>query len=149
MTEIRFYQLSKKNVLEALPEILGKALARDFKIVIKTTDEDSVKEIDNYLWTYNNESFLPHGYKKNKNQSDQPIWITAGDDNPNNANMLVLINNTEVKDLSKTELCCKIFTGSDKEILDNACSTWDEYKKNGFNLSYFKQDDNGKWHKKS
>lgn len=148
MAEIRFYHLHKKKASEALPEIIGKALERNFKILIKTTDEEKTKEIDEYLWTYDAESFIPHGSKTGKRSSEHPVWITSKEDNPNGANMLIIFNGAETGDISSMDLCCELFDGNDEKTLETTRSRWKEYKEKGFELSYFQQDENGRWDKK-
>lgn len=149
MTEIRFYHLQQKPLEVALPEILGKALEREFKIIIKTSSKEEVEAIDKFIWTFKKESFIPHGYKKNGTESEQPIWITTGDENPNNANMLVLVNSTPSDEIDNFELCCEIFNGNDNEIVEKSRARWKEYKDKEYQLSYFQQDGDGRWQKKA
>ena len=41
--------------------------------------------LDTHLWTYRDDSFLPHGTDATEFSADQPILLTAGGDNGNNA----------------------------------------------------------------
>jgi len=149
MTEIRFYHLQQKNIEQALPEILEKALEHDYKIVIKVSDKEEVENIDKFIWTYKKDSFIPHGYKKNGTEKEQPIWITTKDENPNSANMLVLVNSTSSTEIDNFDLCCKIFDGNQSEIVETSRLQWKEYKEKNYNLSYFQQDVSGRWSKKA
>jgi len=148
MTEIRFYHLQQTSLENALPEILLKAVEREYKIIIKCSNKEEVEAIDEMIWTYRKDSFIPHGCKKNGFENEQPIWITSKDENVNNANMLLLINNAESELIENFDLCCKIFDGADNEILEKSREHWKEYKNKDYGLSYFQQDEQGKWLKK-
>ena len=54
--------------------------------------DERVAALDALLWTYDEASFLPHGTARDGNAARQPIWLTAADENPNAATMLVLID---------------------------------------------------------
>ena len=138
----------QKTLEQALPEILSKALERDFRITVKSTDKEHLEEIDKFLWTYNPESFLPHGYLKNGHESEQPIWLTTKDDNPNDSKLLILVNGAASDKIDDMDLCCEIFDGNNDEAVKQARTSWKEYTEKGYELAYFQQDDNGKWQKK-
>ena len=64
MSRVDFYHLQKQSPEEVLPVLLNKAYAAGCKICLKTISEERVTYWNGYLWTYNDESFLPHGSKK-------------------------------------------------------------------------------------
>ena len=47
--------------------------------------------IDNLLWTYDDQSFLPHAQRAMAIAARQPVLITVEDVNPNAANVLFLV----------------------------------------------------------
>jgi DNA polymerase IIIc chi subunit len=82
MTDIRFYHLTTQTIDQALPAILAKALSGGHRVLVKLADVAQVDQINDVLWTYRADSFLPHGTAKEGYGDQQPIWITAGDDHP-------------------------------------------------------------------
>ncbi|MCY3753633.1 MAG: DNA polymerase III subunit chi [Alphaproteobacteria bacterium] len=46
--------------------------------------------LDQGLWTYRNDSFLPHGCEGDP--AEHPVWLTAAAGNPNAADLLVLVD---------------------------------------------------------
>ena len=148
MPEVRFYHMMQKKLVEALPEILSKALEREYRIIVKAGDRELLKEIDENIWTYKASSFIPHSMTKNNHASEQPIWLTTGDDNPNNAKMLMLIDGVNSDEIDKMDLCCELFDGNDEDVVSTVREHWKEYKDKGYELSYFQQDEAGKWFKK-
>ena len=85
MPQADFYHLQKQTLENVLPKLLEKAYATGKRIKVKIGNEERVEFINGILWTYDDQSFIPHGSKKDGFAEDQPVWLTAGDDNPNNA----------------------------------------------------------------
>ena len=151
MTEIRFYHLQRLQLKQALPGILTQAYKRNMRVVVRLNDKDQVGDMDKHLWTYNDHSFLPHGsaISASKTSAEQPIWLTDGDDNPNNATVLILAGGADQQDVSAYDLCCTIFDGNDPEALNAAREKWKTLKDSGATLSYYQQGENGGWQQKA
>ena len=92
MPQADFYHLQKQTLENVLPKLLEKAYATGKRIKVKIGNEERVEFINGILWTYDDQSFIPHGSKKDGFAEDQPVWLTAGDDNPNNAEFLFLVD---------------------------------------------------------
>lgn len=149
MTDIRFYHMQQKRLEQALPEILSKAHERNLRVVVKAGSRERVEALDTALWTFNPASFLPHGYVHDGFEAEQPVWLTTEEENPNQATMLVLTDGATSDKVGDYALCCEIFDGNDEEAVTAARARWTSYKAGGHELSYFQQDDAGKWQKKS
>lgn len=148
MTEIRFYHLRTKTAEQALPEILAKALEGGRRVTIKTADEDAAASLNDYLWVYNPDAFLPHGTKKDGHGLDQPVWITAGNDNPNGAKILIATGGAVPENPEHFELCCEMLEDREAEQVAAARERWKAYKERGFTLTYWQQTDRGGWEKR-
>ena len=85
MTEILFYHLQNQPLEVVLPALLTKSLERGWRAVIQVTTEERLSALDDTLWTYSDESFLPHGTDREAHAADQPVLITLGEGNPNGA----------------------------------------------------------------
>lgn len=150
MTEIRFYHLTKKSLEQTLPDLLGKALENDKRIVVKLPAEDLVKPMSDHLWVCRRNGFFPHGIKGDGDEEMHPIWVTSADnDNPNKADTLILTNGAKEKSLKDFSLVCEMFDGNDTSQVTNARERWKEYKDEGHALTYFQQNDKGGWEKKA
>ena len=148
MTEIRFYHLEKSELDTVLPQLVGKALQKGERILIKTPDEDEAERISEHLWTFAPESFLPHGTQADGSKTDQPVFITAANENPNGATILFLTHDLEETDLTSYQLVCEIFDGRNEDSLTKARARWKTYKDAGHDLTYWQQGDKG-WEKKA
>jgi DNA polymerase III subunit chi len=148
MTEIGFYHLRSLPLERALPSILERALAAGHRIVVMAGSSERVDQLNDLLWTYNEESFLPHGSARDGNAERQPIWLTAGDENPNAATMLVLVDGASSARLASFARCCDIFDGNDEAAVAAARLRWQEAEAAGHQLVYWEQTE-GKWEKRS
>ena len=147
MPRIDFYHLQKQTLEEVLPKLLEKALTLKQNILIKIGNEERVEFLNSLLWTYNDTSFLPHGSKKDGFASQQPIWLTAEDDNPNNAKLLFLTDGAAVnlENLNNFDRVFNIFDGNNQTSLEQARMFWKNLKAAEFDVYYWKQDADGKW----
>lgn len=119
MSRIDFYHLQKQNLEDVLPKLLEKAYSSGAHINVKVGTEARVDFLNSLLWTYNDESFLPHGSKKDGAAELQPIWLSSDDDNPNNAAMLFLTDDAAPAegDTEKYTRIFNIFDGNNPEAL--------------------------------
>jgi DNA polymerase-3 subunit chi len=150
MTEIRFYHLMRQQLDQALPGLLSKALQTGKNIILKAIDEKHTEHLNEMLWTYHADSFLPHGTIKDGSTERQPVFITADtNNNPNNAKIMVITDSTSCETPENYDLCCHIFDGHDTQAVSNARTLWKNYKENEkLDLTYWQQNDQGGWEKK-
>lgn len=148
MTDVRFYHMTRKRLEQALPEILSKAVERGHRAVVKLGSRERVESIDGVLWTHDPAGFLPHGYIRDGNEAEQPVWLTDGDDNPNAATILILADGATSGRVQEYGMCCELFDGNDEDAVTAARARWVAYQKDGHTLSYFQQDENGRWMQK-
>jgi DNA polymerase III subunit chi len=149
VSEIRFYHLQRTRLEAALPKMLERVVARGERAVVMLGSEERVEALAGHLWTYNDRGFLPHGTALDGHSADQPIWITAMDENPNEADVLFLADGAESNRISSYRLCVEIFDGADDEALSAARRRWAAYKLLGHSLSYFQQTDSGSWEERT
>ena len=149
MSRIDFYHLKRQSLEEVLPKLLNKAYGAEKRVTVKTTPE-TVETVNAFLWTYSDESFLPHGTKKDGFADEQPIYITENAENVNNSCFLFLINDAEVdiEYAAQFERVFNIFDGNDENALQQARRLWRNYKDAGFEVHYWQQTDRGAWEQK-
>ena len=85
MTEVLFYHLQRQPLERVLPALLEKSLERGWRVVVQAASEERVEALDAHLWTFRDDSFLPHGTWREAQAREQPILLTVNDDNPNGA----------------------------------------------------------------
>jgi len=148
MTEISFYHLTKTPVENALPKLLEKIVSSGNRAVLMVGEEDKLKKLDDSLWISND--FLPHGKAEDDFPENQPIYLTLSEENPNGATFLVAVGGVEPSFIGDFERCLDVFDGANENEVQFARARWKKYKSvDGNSLSYWKQDDNGKWQKEA
>ncbi len=148
MTEIRFYHLQKKSADAVLAELAERALSRGHRIIVRTRDENETNRLNDFLWTFRPDSFLPHGTANDLKPDMQPIFLTAARDNPNNADCIFLMPGCVTDQIDDYKLCCDILDGRDEEQIQQGRSRWKDWKSQNHNMSYWQQNDAGKWEQK-
>ena len=149
MSEVRFYHLERQNLDQVLPLLLQKALQNGHRIIVKTPNDQEAERLNNHLWTYDPNSFIPHGTARDDNHTDQPVWITANDDNPANADVLILTHGVESENLKDFTLICDMIDGRNEQAVTNARTRWKTYKDAEHDVTYWQQTPQGGWDKKS
>jgi DNA polymerase-3 subunit chi len=77
----------------------------------------------------------------------QPVLLTTGEANVNNAQALFLIDGADPGDLAGYTRCLVLFDGKDEGQLSLARRQWSALKAGGAALSYWKQSGEGRWEK--
>lgn len=159
MTAIHFYHLTTSPLERALPKLLEKAYSNGFRTLLLVENEARAEQIDQLLWTYDPNSFLPHGVANGKDNTLQPILIRhpalvagSGEDKSGSRNAygmtLLFITNGHVPDTFEGyERVIDMFDGGNEDTIKNARTRWKNYKDQGLNLTYWKQNDAGGWEK--
>ncbi|WP_375207081.1 DNA polymerase III subunit chi [Hyphococcus sp.] len=149
MTEVMFYHLERGRLEDVLPGLLEKTLERGWRAVVRASSRERVEALDTFLWTYREESFLPHAAAGDG--EGQPVWLTDGDDAPNKPDILFLTDNAsaEAKALGGLTRCVTIFDGRDEDALGAARRFWKEAKAAGHDVAYWKQSPEGRWEKQN
>ena len=150
MTRFDFYHLQKTPLEEVLPKLTEKAFATGKRIKILVGNEERVEFINTLLWTYSEESFLPHGSKKDGFAEEQPIFISSDIKNENNALLLILVDGAtpDVSYFKDYERVMNIFDGNDEDALEKARSFWKNIKSLNEELHYWQQRSNGTFEQK-
>lgn len=147
--EIWFYHLERTSLDAALPELLEKTLARNWRALVRSTAAERVEHLDGWLWSYRDDAFLPHGVDGEPMAERQPVLITTRMENPNRAQALFLIDDAEPGDLSDYARCVLLFDGKDEAALAAARVRWRTFKDQGCQVSYWRQGEASGWRKEA
>lgn len=149
ITEVYFYHLERQSLAEALPKLLERSLERGWRAAVQAASEERVEALNTLLWTYREESFLPHGTARDGHAAEHPVYLTAGEDNPNAAQIRFLVDGATLADASGYVRVAYVFDGRDATAVANARAAWQEAKARGDAVSYWQQDANGRWQQKA
>ncbi|MGZ5867718.1 MAG: DNA polymerase III subunit chi [Xanthobacteraceae bacterium] len=149
MTEVLFYHLQNMSLENVLPPLLEKSLERGWRVVVQSTSQERADALDAHLWTYRDDSFLPHATWRAGDAQDQPIVLVVEEANPNNANVRFLVDNAALPaDSHAYERMVLVFNGDDGDALAAARGAWTDCKSRGFEVTYWQADERGRWQRR-
>lgn len=149
MTEVLFYHLQNAPLERVLPQLLERSLERGWKVIVKAGGPERLEAINSALWTYSDDSFLPHGTRNDGPAALMPVFLTVEDDNPNEASVLFLVDGAEPASIDAYERCVLMFEGRDEAAVAAAREHWKTLKAEGHDATYWQQSDQGRWEKKA
>ncbi len=146
MTQMLFYHLQGQRLERVLPTLLEKSLERGWRVVVQSSSEERIEALDAHLWTFRDDAFLPHGSAGEAEAAVQPVLLTTRDDNPNGATVRFLIDGAPVPPDARTyERIVLLFDGEDDDAVATARARWGEAKGQGFDVTYWRPDEEGRW----
>ena len=150
MTEILFYQLNGQKLEQILPPLITRSLERGWRVVVQASSEERVEALDAHLWTWRDDAFLPHGTWREAEAAEQPVLLTINAENPNGAAVRFLVDGAAVPaDASAYQRLVLLFDGDDPEALETARERWTSAKTDGFEVTYWRTDENGRWQRQA
>jgi DNA polymerase-3 subunit chi len=122
---------------------------RELGVGVEGRVQERVEALDTLLWTYREDSFLPHGTRRDGNSTAQPIYLTSNEDNPNGAGVRFLVDGAETTELSSYDRVVYLFDGRDADAVVKARGHWKAAKDAGCEVTYWQQSSEGRWQKKA
>ena len=148
-TEVNFYHLTKSSLEDALPRLLLKTLQAGERAVVLLGSPERVDALNNHLWTYDANGFLPHGSARDGEAGRQPVWLTHLDENPNGAGFLFVADRARSERVDQFKRCFELFDGRDEAAVADTRERWKAYKAAGHAVVYWQQTASGGWEKKA
>lgn len=148
-TEVYFYHLENRSLEQVLPTLLERSLERGWRAAVQAASRERVEALNTLLWTFREDSFLPHGAASDGTPHAQPIYLTDDEENPNEAAVRFLVDGAALEDASGYIRVVHMFDGRDADAVGRARQAWASAKEKGFAVSYWQQDADGRWQQKA
>jgi len=152
VTETLFYHLERRSLEDILPGLVEKSLQRGWRAAIKTDSSERSDALDALLWTYDDQSFLPHAQQGDGEAAGQPVLITVEDGNPSAAQIFFYVGGALPSDWSGLNELARVvllFDGRDETALASARAAWKDAKAGGHDVTYWKETPSGKFEKQN
>ncbi len=143
--EILFYHLQNAALEQTLPSLLEKTLQRGWKAVVRVGSDERLKALDDHLWSYAEDSFLPHAVEGDARAAEQPILLTRSDVRTNGAEVAFAVDGCGLPETEGWTRAVLMFDGNDAEALERARAAWRATAAAGRSATYWKQDEAGRW----
>jgi DNA polymerase-3 subunit chi len=150
MAELWFYHLERTGLESVLPELLEKTLARGWRARVEVGSAERADALCTQLWTYRDDSFLPHGTVSDGHAGGEPVLIATEGPNLNKADVLFLVDGGALSPARITQFAraILIFDGRDEAAVLAAREQWRTAKAADIPVTYWQQSAGGKWEKK-
>jgi DNA polymerase III subunit chi len=150
LTEVLFYHLQGHSLERVLPTLLERALERGWRVAVQASSQERVEALDQHLWTFREDSFLPHATDHDGDAAAQPVLLTVSGDNRNAAQVRFLIDGAPLPaDAASYVRIISIFDGEDPEAVAAARERWSDSKAKGFDVTYWQADPQGRWQRQA
>jgi len=149
MGVVYFYHLTRRPLEDVLPALLNRALAQEWRVVVRGTDETRLAWLDEKLWLGPEESFLPHGLAGGAHDAAQPVLLTTSSAN-STAPCLMAIDGAEIRaeEIEAAERACILFDGGDEAATAHARGQWATLTAAGCTAQYWSEA-RGRWEMKA
>ena len=94
--EMLFYHLEHQPLDRILPNLVEKTVERGWRAVVQAGTAERLEAIDTLLWTFREDSFIPHGTAKEGTPAEQPVFLTTTEENPNAAAVRFLVDGATI-----------------------------------------------------
>lgn len=148
-SEVWFYHLTHWPLERALPPLLEKTLERGWRALVRAGSQERLSVLDQHLWSWSDESFLPHGLAGDEEAQRQPVLLTTGMTNDNKADVLFVVDHAETGEIASFVRTILIFDGRDEDAVASARAEWRRAKENDMQVSYWQQGETGGFEKKA
>tara|TARA_R110000764_G_scaffold117528_4_gene204795 strand:- start:63251 stop:63727 length:477 start_codon:yes stop_codon:yes gene_type:complete len=142
-----FYHLSRTTLEQAAAPLMAKCLEAGWRVLAVSPNAERRAALDAALWTYDDQSFLPHGQAEapGLDATRQPVLLSAKADNVNGAAALVLMDGVTVPVDAPYTRCMVMFDDGDSGARTKARAQFKAAKDAGLVTRYFQQTPKGGW----
>jgi DNA polymerase III subunit chi len=135
---VDFYHLTASPLERVLPSIAEKVLAGGGRLLV-VAEADRLARLDEQLWSYAKDSFLPHGRER---PESQPVLLSDSPEAANGATNVALADGRWRDEALGFERAFYFF---DSESREGAREAWRSLKgREGVEARYWKQE-GGRW----
>lgn len=143
-----FYHLTQQSVDQAMAALLPKCLQRDWRVLVRGRDMETLQRIDQSLWVQD-DGFLPHGLAGGPHDDQQPILLGTEDISaPYDCLVTVQAAQLNSDEVSAAQRTLILFEAADEMQMTTARQQWATLTSAGCSAQYWSQE-SGRWEMKA
>lgn len=135
-----FYHIEHGSLDAAIAPLIEKCLDRRWRVMV-VGHEETVDRLDRSLWTWRDESFVPHGRARG-DAAKHPVLLTTEPVATNGAKVVLLLDGSDA-DASQFDRVMVVFDGGDEAARAKARQQFKSAMDAGTPARYFQQDRGG------
>ena len=130
---------------------MEKSLEKGNKSLLLFKDKEKCLSINEQLWTYKQNSFLPHISEDDQiyDNIDVPVYLSTKNENPFKAELLFSIDGFLPDNIDHFERVIIIIDVNDELLNEKYKNYYLDINKNFEDIVFYKSDDSGKWIEKN
>ena len=137
MTEVIFVETSARRMEMRACEIAEENYAQGKRVQIFVFDQEQAKRLDDLLWTFKPDSFVPHGlWAGSPDEPEEPVVITTGKEALKRADSLLMMGYSDVDLVRQFSHVFHLVVTDNQERLDNSRRYWTLLKDADFSLRH-------------
>jgi DNA polymerase III subunit chi len=141
--QVDFYHLTRLPLERALPRIAERVVESGGRLLVVAGAAEARARLDQLLWSYTPESFLPHAQAGGEGDALQPVLISEVPDATNGARNIALADGVWREEALGFDRAFHFF---DEDRIAEARAAWKSLaEREGVERRYWKQNDAGKW----
>lgn len=148
-TVVRFYQLDRGSVERTWASLLERIHANNLRACLVASNPEQAARLDDYLWTFSPDSFLPHGSCNGPEAADHPLIICMEPKDGNGATVLVLVHGGFVETFAQFDMVLDFVTDLTPEGLQASRERYRKYRELGCCMEYWVRTRDSGWQLKS
>jgi DNA polymerase-3 subunit chi len=137
MTEVTFVEVTASRMEMRACEIAEHTCAQGDRLQIIAMDEEQAARLDDLLWTYKPDNFVPHGlWKSMDNESAHPVVITTRKEQVPGIASLLTMDYCPVEMVRQFSTVIHVVVVDNQERLEASRRYWTLLKDAGFSLRH-------------
>ena len=137
MTEVIFLEVSQSRMESRACEVAEEIYARGSRLQIIALDQEQAERLDDLLWTFKPETFIPHGlWAGTPSEPTAPVIITSRKEAVEGMDSLVMMGYGDVGLVSQFSQAYHLVVVDNQERLDGSRGYWTLLKDAGFSLRH-------------
>ena len=133
-----FESIERKDFLIYVCKLIEKGYKQNINpIYIKTDTQKQAEELDKILWTFRQESYIPHTLVDQDSNNTQPVQIGWIDNEIEDAEAIINLSDGMPDISNHLKKIHEIIVNID-ERKEKARERWKKYKSIGFNIKAYK-----------
>ena len=150
MTEVLFYHLQDMLLENVLPPLLEKSLERGWRVVVQSTSEERADALDAHLWTYRDDSFLPHATWRAGDAAGSADRAGGGGGQSEPGQCPVSDRQRRVARRLREPMSAWFWSSTATTTMRSAAArgAWTDCKSRGFEVTYWQADERGRWQRR-
>ncbi|RKQ70791.1 DNA polymerase III chi subunit [Litorimonas taeanensis] len=143
-----FYHLEGSTLEGVLPDLLEKSLSRGWRVLVKLPP-DKQKQFDDHLWTFRDDSFIPHGRDDEPMADWQPVLLSSDIKVATGFDIVFLLDGAEVEISEGVSRVMVMINGRSEQDVSRERGRWKALKAINASLAYYQQNERGRWEKRA